>query len=169
MDPQRNTGSPFPEEEEEQILSQHVRVPGGVQTGLRALCPEPLSQHPLRWGLASDPCHLTEPQHVELTPGGPGDAEPAEQSCQAAQTQVTSLPSSSPLLQLWAQPTASETSVASRLLSPYSKASVSSSSLSPSDASGSSCPVSSDGLSPFSMTFTPDSSKDSDPKAHGKF
>ncbi|GAB5582155.1 proline and serine-rich protein 3 isoform X3 [Prionailurus iriomotensis] len=74
-----------------------------------------------------------EPQHVELTPAGPGDAEPAEQSCQAAQTQ----------------------------------ASVSSSSLSPSDASGSSCPVSSEGLSPFSMTFTPDSSKGSDPKAHG--
>ncbi|XP_057568317.1 proline and serine-rich protein 3 isoform X3 [Hippopotamus amphibius kiboko] len=36
---------------------------------------------------------------------------------------------------------------------------------SPSDAGSSSFPVSSDGLSPFSMTFTPDSSKDSDPKA----
>uniref|UniRef100_A0A8C0L178 Proline and serine rich 3 n=1 Tax=Canis lupus dingo TaxID=286419 RepID=A0A8C0L178_CANLU len=36
---------------------------------------------------------------------------------------------------------------------------------SPSDASTSSFPVSSDGLSPFSMTFTPDPSKGSDPKA----
>nr|XP_023419725.1 proline and serine-rich protein 3 [Cavia porcellus] len=42
-----------------------------------------------------------------------------------------------------------------------SKASISSSSLSPSDASCSSFPVSSDGLSPFSMTFTPESNKDS--------
>ncbi|XP_029781762.1 proline and serine-rich protein 3 isoform X2 [Suricata suricatta] len=48
---------------------------------------------------------------------------------------------------------------AARLLK-RSKASVSSSSLSPGDAS------SSDGLSPFSVTFTPDSSKRSDPKAH---
>ncbi|XP_041600424.1 proline and serine-rich protein 3 isoform X4 [Vulpes lagopus] len=52
---------------------------------------------------------------------------------------------------------------------PYSKASISSSSsLSPSDASSSSFPVSSDGLSPFSMTFTPDPSKGSDPKAQGR-
>ncbi|XP_026900507.2 proline and serine-rich protein 3 isoform X6 [Acinonyx jubatus] len=69
----------------------------------------------------------------------------------------------SPLLDL---ETLSLQSRAARLLK-RSKASVSSSSLSPSDASGSSCPVSSDGLSPFSMTFTPDSSKGSDPKAHG--
>ncbi|XP_046303957.1 proline and serine-rich protein 3 isoform X5 [Marmota monax] len=50
---------------------------------------------------------------------------------------------------------------ATRLLK-RSKASISSSSsssLSPSDASSSSFPVSSDGLSPFSMTFTPDASK----------
>ncbi|XP_072607346.1 proline and serine-rich protein 3 isoform X7 [Vulpes vulpes] len=54
---------------------------------------------------------------------------------------------------------------AARLLK-RSKASISSSSsLSPSDASSSSFPVSSDGLSPFSMTFTPDPSKGSDPKA----
>ncbi|XP_078294623.1 proline and serine-rich protein 3 isoform X3 [Panthera onca] len=69
----------------------------------------------------------------------------------------------SPLLDL---ETLSLQSRAARLLK-RSKASVSSSSLSPSDASGSSCPVSSDGLSAFSMTFTPDSSKGSDPKAHG--
>ncbi|XP_028020861.2 proline and serine-rich protein 3 isoform X2 [Balaenoptera acutorostrata] len=36
---------------------------------------------------------------------------------------------------------------------------------SPSDAGSSSFPLSSDGLSPFSMTFTPDSSKGSDPEA----
>ncbi|CAK7302498.1 Proline and serine-rich protein 3 [Vulpes lagopus] len=54
---------------------------------------------------------------------------------------------------------------AARLLK-RGKASISSSSsLSPSDASSSSFPVSSDGLSPFSMTFTPDPSKGSDPKA----
>ncbi|XP_072607341.1 proline and serine-rich protein 3 isoform X3 [Vulpes vulpes] len=57
---------------------------------------------------------------------------------------------------------------AARLLK-RSKASISSSSsLSPSDASSSSFPVSSDGLSPFSMTFTPDPSKGSDPKAQGR-
>lgn len=92
VDPQRSAGSPFPEEEE-QILGQHVRVPAGVQV-LRALCPEPLSQHPLRWPLASDPSHLAEPQHVELIPAGPGDTKPTEQSCQAAQAQVPSLLSS---------------------------------------------------------------------------
>ncbi|XP_025710235.1 proline and serine-rich protein 3 isoform X2 [Callorhinus ursinus] len=54
---------------------------------------------------------------------------------------------------------------AARLLK-RSKASISSSSLSPSDTSSSSFPVSSDGLSPFSATFIPDSSKGSDPKAH---
>ncbi|XP_064436798.1 proline and serine-rich protein 3 isoform X11 [Mirounga angustirostris] len=54
---------------------------------------------------------------------------------------------------------------AARLLK-RSKASISSSSLSPSDTSSSSFPVSSDGLSPFSATFTPDSSKGSDHKAH---
>ncbi|KAF4010936.1 hypothetical protein G4228_002494, partial [Cervus hanglu yarkandensis] len=54
---------------------------------------------------------------------------------------------------------------AARLLK-RSKASVSStSSLSPSDGGSSSFPVSSDGLSPFSMTFTPDSIKDPDLKA----
>ncbi|XP_057389273.1 proline and serine-rich protein 3 isoform X5 [Balaenoptera acutorostrata] len=54
---------------------------------------------------------------------------------------------------------------AARLLK-RSKASISSSSsLSPSDAGSSSFPLSSDGLSPFSMTFTPDSSKGSDPEA----
>ncbi|CAD7692765.1 unnamed protein product [Nyctereutes procyonoides] len=54
---------------------------------------------------------------------------------------------------------------AARLLK-RSKASISSSSsLSPNDASSSSFPISSDGLSPFSMTFTPDPSKGSDPKA----
>uniref|UniRef100_A0A8C2YQZ6 Proline and serine rich 3 n=3 Tax=Chinchilla lanigera TaxID=34839 RepID=A0A8C2YQZ6_CHILA len=46
-----------------------------------------------------------------------------------------------------------------------SKASISSSSLSPSDASCSSFPVSSNGLSPFSMTFSPESHKDSGPRA----
>ncbi|KAM5210464.1 proline and serine-rich protein 3 isoform 7-T13 [Hipposideros larvatus] len=56
---------------------------------------------------------------------------------------------------------------AARLLK-RSKASISSSSCSPSDASSSSFPVSSDGPSPFSMTFTPESSKGSDPKAHGR-
>ncbi|ELR47242.1 hypothetical protein M91_17395, partial [Bos mutus] len=51
---------------------------------------------------------------------------------------------------------------AARLLK-RSKASVSStSSLSPSDGGSSSFPISSDGLSPFSMTFTPDSIKDPD-------
>ncbi|XP_058386820.1 proline and serine-rich protein 3 isoform X3 [Diceros bicornis minor] len=57
---------------------------------------------------------------------------------------------------------------AARLLQ-RSKASISSSSsssVSPGDASSSSFPISSDGLSPFSMTFIPDSSKDSDPKVH---
>ncbi|XP_059239504.1 proline and serine-rich protein 3 isoform X2 [Mustela nigripes] len=54
---------------------------------------------------------------------------------------------------------------AARLLR-RSKASISASSLSPSDTSSSSFPVSSDGLSPFSVTFTPDFSKGSDPKAH---
>nr|KAF6407811.1 proline and serine rich 3 [Molossus molossus] len=50
---------------------------------------------------------------------------------------------------------------AARLLK-HSKASISSSS----NSSSSSLPVSSDGLSPSSVTFTPDSSKGSDPKAH---
>ncbi|ELK17788.1 hypothetical protein PAL_GLEAN10001213 [Pteropus alecto] len=55
---------------------------------------------------------------------------------------------------------------AARLLK-HSKSSISSSSHSPSDTSSSSSfPVSSDGLSPFSMTFTPESSKGSDPKVH---
>ncbi|XP_073913061.1 proline and serine-rich protein 3 isoform X2 [Castor canadensis] len=49
---------------------------------------------------------------------------------------------------------------AARLLK-RSKASISSSSLSPSDASNSSFPISSDGISPFSMAFTPDPSKNS--------
>ncbi|XP_048647007.1 proline and serine-rich protein 3 isoform X8 [Marmota marmota marmota] len=56
---------------------------------------------------------------------------------------------------------------ATRLLK-RSKASISSSSsssLSPSDASSSSFTVSSDGLSPFSMTFTPDASKSSGSRA----
>ncbi|KAF6288862.1 proline and serine rich 3 [Rhinolophus ferrumequinum] len=48
-----------------------------------------------------------------------------------------------------------------------SKASISSSSRSPSDASSSSFRVSSDGPSPFSMTFTPESCEASNPKAHG--
>ncbi|XP_042523703.1 proline and serine-rich protein 3 [Dipodomys spectabilis] len=52
---------------------------------------------------------------------------------------------------------------AARLLK-RSKASISSS-FSPSEASSSSFPVSSDGFPPFPMTFTPDSSKDSGPKA----
>lgn len=48
-DPHRKTGSLFPEEEE-QILSQRVRVPGGVQ-----MCaPGPLSEQSLESGLASD-------------------------------------------------------------------------------------------------------------------
>ncbi|KAF6288864.1 proline and serine rich 3 [Rhinolophus ferrumequinum] len=47
-----------------------------------------------------------------------------------------------------------------------SKASISSSSRSPSDASSSSFRVSSDGPSPFSMTFTPESCEASNPKAH---
>uniref|UniRef100_A0A2K5YS89 Proline and serine rich 3 n=1 Tax=Mandrillus leucophaeus TaxID=9568 RepID=A0A2K5YS89_MANLE len=53
---------------------------------------------------------------------------------------------------------------AARLLK-RSKASISSSSLSPSDASTSSFPTSSDGLSPLSETFIPDSSKGPDPRA----
>ncbi|XP_055266757.1 proline and serine-rich protein 3 isoform X2 [Moschus berezovskii] len=54
---------------------------------------------------------------------------------------------------------------AARLLK-RSKSSISStSSLSPSDGCSSSFPVSSDGLSPFSVTFTPDSIKDPDLKA----
>ncbi|XP_062969114.1 proline and serine-rich protein 3 isoform X1 [Cynocephalus volans] len=52
---------------------------------------------------------------------------------------------------------------ASKLLK-RSKTSTSSSSLSPSDASSFSFPISSDDLSPFSMTFTPDSSKGSGPR-----
>lgn len=116
------------------------------------------------------PSHLTEPQHMELIPTGPGDAEPAKQSCQAAETQVLSPPpSSSPLLQLQAWPTASETPFASLLPSSYSKASGSSSSRSLSNANNSSFPIRSDGLSPSSKTFTPDSSKGSDSKAHGEF
>ncbi|XP_066205784.1 proline and serine-rich protein 3 isoform X2 [Saccopteryx leptura] len=54
---------------------------------------------------------------------------------------------------------------AARLLR-HSKASISSSSHHPSDASNSSFPISSDGLPPSSMTLTPDSSKGSDPKAN---
>ncbi|XP_054553073.1 LOW QUALITY PROTEIN: proline and serine-rich protein 3 [Talpa occidentalis] len=65
----------------------------------------------------------------------------------------------SPLLDL---ETLSLQSRAARLLK-RSKASTSSS-LSPSDASTSSLPTSSDGLSPSTMTFTPDSSKDYDPR-----
>nr|KAF6286273.1 proline and serine rich 3 [Myotis myotis] len=53
---------------------------------------------------------------------------------------------------------------AARLLK-HSKASVSSS-CSPSNSSNSLFPVSSDGFSPSSVAFTPDSSKGSDPKAH---
>nr|XP_023395583.1 LOW QUALITY PROTEIN: proline and serine-rich protein 3 [Loxodonta africana] len=65
----------------------------------------------------------------------------------------------SPLLDL---ETLSLQSRAARLLE-RSQASISSS-LSPSDASNSSLPVSSDGLSPSSVTFTPDSSEDSGPR-----
>ncbi|XP_066875136.1 proline and serine-rich protein 3 isoform X3 [Kogia breviceps] len=54
---------------------------------------------------------------------------------------------------------------AARLLKRSKTSISSSSSLSPSNAGISSFPISSDGLSPFSMTFTPDSSKGSDPKA----
>ncbi|XP_054444849.1 proline and serine-rich protein 3 [Pteronotus mesoamericanus] len=54
---------------------------------------------------------------------------------------------------------------AARLLK-HSKASVSSSSRSLSDVNNSSFPISSLGLSPSSMTFTPDSGKGSDAKAH---
>lgn len=50
-----------------------------------------------------------------------------------------------------------------------SRASVSSSSLSLSGTSSSSFPISSDDLSPFSMTFTPDSGQGSDHKEHSKF
>lgn len=130
--------------------------------------PGPLSEQPLESGLAPD--HLTsEPQYMELISAGPGDAEPAKQSCQAAETQVLSLPpSSSPLLQLQTPPIASETPIASFLYSSYSKASISSS-CSPSDSNNSLFPVSSDGLSPSSVAFIPDSSKGSDPKAHGEF
>ncbi|XP_044902558.1 proline and serine-rich protein 3 isoform X8 [Felis catus] len=93
-----------------------------------------------------------------------GAREPEGRPDIAVSTLAKSLSTwNSPLVDL---ETLSLQSRAARLLK-RSKASVSSSSLSPSDASGSSCPVSSDGLSPFSMTFTPDSSKDSDPKAHG--
>ncbi|XP_069918562.1 proline and serine-rich protein 3 isoform X6 [Oryctolagus cuniculus] len=48
-----------------------------------------------------------------------------------------------------------------------SKASTSSSSFSPSDASSASFPVSSDGLSAFSMTFTPESGEGSAPREPG--
>ena len=107
---------------------------------------------------------------MELIPAGLGDTELAKQSCQAAQTQVRPPPaSSSPVHPLRAQAAASETPVASLLPSPSSKASVSStSSLSPSDGGSSSFPISSDGLSPFSMTFTPDSIKDPDFTAQGE-
>nr|XP_020727447.1 proline and serine-rich protein 3 isoform X3 [Odocoileus virginianus texanus] len=55
---------------------------------------------------------------------------------------------------------------AARLLKRSTTSVSSTSSLSPSDGGSSSFPVSSDGLSPFSMTFTPDSIKDPDLKAH---
>lgn len=107
---------------------------------------------------------------MELIPAGPGDTESAKQSRHAAETQVPLLPpSSNPLLQLQDQLTASETPVASLLPFPYSRASVSSSSLSLSGTSSSSFPISSDDLSPFSMTFTPDSGQGSDHKEHSKF
>lgn len=52
MDPQRKTGSLLPEKE--QILSQHVRVPGGVQISTSGPL-EPFSEQHLEWELASDP------------------------------------------------------------------------------------------------------------------
>lgn len=60
-----------------------------------------------RMGASLWPSHYTEPQHMEFIPAGPGDTEPAKQSCQAAETQVPPPPpSSSRFLQLQAQPTA---------------------------------------------------------------
>lgn len=151
---------------------QHVSLSAVTQTCTPGLVSKVCFPAPFKMELASNPSSLAEPQHMELVPAGPGDTEPTEQSCQAAQTQVGAFPAPHALPlpgQLQGPRTVSETPIALLVLSPYSKASISASSLSPSDTSSSSFPVSSDGLSPFSKTFTPDFSKGSDPKAHGKF
>lgn len=80
-------GSLFLEDEKESqlIAKQNGRVLWGSRdrSALDNLSPKPLA-----WGLTSDPSHPTEPEHVELIPVGPGDAEPPDSSCQAAQAQV---------------------------------------------------------------------------------
>ncbi|KAB1273974.1 Proline and serine-rich protein 3 [Camelus dromedarius] len=53
----------------------------------KAMAPLQDIKQPLEEGLASDPSHLTEPEHVELIPAGLGDTEPAKQSCQATRAQ----------------------------------------------------------------------------------
>lgn len=132
---------------------------------------EPFSQQALGWGLASDP--LTT-QSLNTWNSSLLDLETLSLQSRAARLlKHRCLPDPHH------PPTAPGPahcfccyfySVASLLPSPYSKSSISSSSHSPSDTSSSSSfPVSSDGLSPFSMTFTPESSKGSDPKVHGKF
>ncbi|XP_010630147.1 proline and serine-rich protein 3 isoform X2 [Fukomys damarensis] len=100
--------------------------------------------------------------------GRPGPAAPAPAKVASTSQAVAPLQKIKQSLNTWNSSlldleTLSLQSRASRLLK-RSKASISSSSLSPSDASCGSFPVSSNGLSPFSMTCTPDSSKDSGPR-----
>ncbi|XP_023577219.1 proline and serine-rich protein 3 [Octodon degus] len=101
--------------------------------------------------------------------GRPGPAVPAPAKGASTSQTVAPLQKMKQSLNTWNSSlldleTLSLQSRAATLLK-RSKASISSSSLSPSDASCSSFPVSSSGLSPFSMTFTPEFNKDSGPRA----
>ncbi|XP_042638753.1 proline and serine-rich protein 3 [Orycteropus afer afer] len=115
------------------------------------------------------------PDHISQLAAGGFSAGASKQERRPSTAKVASTSQAVDLLQernqslnTWDSPlldleTLSLQSRADRLLK-RSKASISSS-LSPSDRSSSSFPTTSDGLSPFSVTFTPDTSKDSGPRA----
>ncbi|KAK2088252.1 hypothetical protein P7K49_034159 [Saguinus oedipus] len=142
-----------------------------VTKGGTTCSPGPLFKTPFPaafgWGLASDPLTL---QNLNTWNSSLLDLETLSLQSRAARLLkrrcLHPAPSTLPTLPTAAPPGPGlETSIASLLPSPYSKASISSSSsLSRSDASTSSFPTSSNELSPFSETFIPASSKGPGPR-----